>query len=162
EIAVQHERIEQQFGASGVITLEAQDAARLSAALRDFASGGNGAALEPVPSGNTLVAKGPREQSRTAGFYGCRISLLPSRLSEVVVQIEEHAARSGITASLLAGVGSGVAVVRFTGSARSDDAFVVLANWLRDAVRRAGGWVVFDALPAHLKERIDPWDVDAP
>src|SRR5262249_30082507 len=80
EIAVQHERIEQQFGASGVITLEAQDAARLSAALRDFASGGNGAALEPVPSGNTLVAKGPREQSRTAGFYGCRISLLPSRL----------------------------------------------------------------------------------
>jgi glycolate oxidase FAD binding subunit len=139
EVAVQRARIEQQFGATGVQVRDGAAGAELGVALRDF------------------PARGCGEDA-----YGCKVSVLPSQLGEVLRAADEEAERRGLEAAVLAHAGSGVAVIRCPSGAAADGEFVAFAESLRATVRAAGGWVVFDALPLRLKERIDPWGADTP
>jgi glycolate oxidase FAD binding subunit len=137
EIAVQGERLEAHFGKQVVRACEAEDGRRLRTALRDF----------PADAGSPT---------------GCKVSVLPSKLSDVLPRVEDEAARGGLDAAVLAHAGNGISWLRFDSAAAINGAFPSFAEWLRTTVRAADGWVVFDALPLQLKERIDPWGQDAP
>ena len=132
EVEGQRESLGRQFG--GVRPLSGAESERLIAALRNFPAEGQG-----------------------EGAYGCKLSVLPSRLSDLLARVESEATRHGLEAAVLSHVGSGVACVRFEADAIADEAFCRFAESLRAAVSGAGGWVVFDALPIGLKDRIDPW-----
>jgi len=135
EIAAQHERLRDRFGAREVRPCDATATARLSAALRDFPA---------------------------TGVYGCTVSLLPSQLPRVLACLDDEAAERGWHAALVSHVGSGVASIRLHASGEGNGTFVPVAQRVRQIVRDAGGWVVFDILPVPLKEHIDPWDDDVP
>lgn len=137
EIAVQAERIRAQFSECEVRVCEATEGERLRIAVRDWPAGGD----------DTL---------------GCRLSVLPSRLAEVLPRLEDEAARRGFEPAILSHVGNGVAVVRLAGITAANEAVSQFADWLRAALRGTGGWVVFDALPSALKAWIDPWGADIP
>jgi glycolate oxidase FAD binding subunit len=93
---------------------------------------------------------------------GCRLSVLPSRLSELLPRLEEEAGRHGLEPALLAHAGNGIVVLRLGSVDAAHDALPPFADWLRATLRAAGGWAVFDVLPAALKARIDPWGADVP
>ena len=138
EIGGQHARLVERSGAALRVYPQA-DAARLYAALRDFPAA--------------------REDGHSHAC-GCRISVLPSQLAPLLVRVEEEAARRHVEAVMLSHVGNGIAWI-FT-SATDTAVLPSLAEWLRATVRAAGGWTVFERVPATLRDRIDPWDKEPP
>ncbi len=138
EIEAQRRRLQEQF--VDVRVCDAAEGVRLGAAVRDFPSA--------LPG---------RDQDGPAAVLGCKVSVLPARLGAVLPGIEAAAAQRGFEVALLAHVGSGVASIRFYPSAGATDTVPAFAEWLRATIRDAGGWVVFDLLPAEHKTRIDPW-----
>jgi len=129
EIDAQHGRL----NALTATTLQLRNDASLSADLRDF----------PAAIAGDNVCGGT-------------LSVLPSKLGAVLADAERACAAHGIEVAVLAHVGSGVAVIRWSGAG------VSFAESLRASARAAGGWLVFDALPAALKKDIDPWGEDIP
>jgi glycolate dehydrogenase FAD-binding subunit len=119
------------------------DGALLHAALRDFP-------MHPLAAAEGGV------------LYGCKLSVLPSRLRAVLGRLEAGVGEHDLTMATLAHVGSGVAVLRFRAALPNDDRFARFAEWCRETVGCDGGWVVFDQLPAALKERVDPWGAIVP
>jgi len=114
------------------------DGGSLYAALRDFP------VLAPHPAEGTAV-------------YGSRLSVLPTRLRTLLPRIEMEAQQYGLALAALSHVGSGVALLRFQARPPDDEGFARFADWLREEVSQDSGWVLFDVLPAALKERVDPW-----
>lgn len=99
--------------------------------------------------------------SDTSGSVcGCRVSLLPSKLAQLLPQVQAEAERRAPGCAWLCHVGSGVVYVRWP--ARDDDGAIQFATWLRRTVRGLGGWTMVDRFPTHLKARIDTWDTDVP
>jgi glycolate oxidase FAD binding subunit len=90
-----------------------------------------------------------------------RVSALPTVLAALLPQVEAAAAAQRMVAEIAAHAGSGIAWCQLLG-APTVDAVAELAGWLRAAARARGAWVVFEALPAALRGRIDPWGFDAP
>ncbi|MFI5365428.1 MAG: FAD-binding oxidoreductase [Candidatus Binatia bacterium] len=163
EIDVQRERLVALAGRESLRVLNDADGARLSAALRDFQGEANGVG-PAVPAESTIS---PLSQPKAAGTAGptsvglrCKVSVVSSRLAALLRGIEDEAEHGGVDTAMLAHVGSGVGVIRFTGAA--DEAVRGFAERLRALVRKSGGWVTFDALPVALKRHIDPWDADVP
>jgi glycolate oxidase FAD binding subunit len=117
--------------------LSAERAAGLRRALSDF----------PQPAAeDALVA---------------RISGLPTVLAALIPEVEAAGQARRTVVEIAVHAGSGVAWCQFLGAADSD-ALAELATGLRAAARQRGAWAVFEALPAALRGRIDPWGFDGP
>jgi glycolate oxidase FAD binding subunit len=144
EIDVQSQRLQDLAGAQRVRTYAETEGAQVYHRLRDFP----GAGFLPHFLGD----------HRGDGFLGCKLSLLPSKLAQVLSDIETEAGAKKISCAILSHVGSGIAYVRC--GAADDDAVVQLAQRLRATARQADGWAVFDLLPARVKARLDTWDAE--
>jgi glycolate oxidase FAD binding subunit len=150
EIAVQHQRIEERVGRDAVRVCDADDAAQLYAAVRDF------------PAARVLpLAARPLGVSQHEGLCGCKVSVLPSQLGSVLARVEEGAARRDLEAAIVSHAANGIAFIRFGGAAMME-VMPAFAEWVGETVHAAGGWTVFDLLPTELKEHIDPWGTTAP
>ncbi len=90
-----------------------------------------------------------------------RLSALPSALAALLPLVEEAATARRIVAEIAMHAASGVAWCQLLG-APGTEALAVVAGWLRAAARARGAWVVFEALPAALRGRVDPWGFSAP
>jgi glycolate oxidase FAD binding subunit len=144
EIAAQRARLQERAGKHAMRTYDGPESARLYAALRDF----------PAPAPPRPLGEG-----RDEGI-GAKLSLLPSRLAQVLPHIEAEAARKNLGCAILSHVGSGVAYVRVNGT--DDVSLVGCAEWMRAMVRQAEGWAVFDDVPTRLKSQVDTWGTDIP
>ena len=142
EVADQHRRIPALLhdvkaanaGTPDITELDADRAATLSCALRDF----------PV-SGDAVLR--------------CKVSLLPSRVAGFCSDLEAEAQRRGLAARLLARAGNGIVYCAFTPivSAGSDEELLAFVQWIRAwAVQHRGVAVVEDIAPG-LKARVDVW-----
>ncbi len=149
EVAVQQQRLVEHFGPEAVRVYEGAEGIRLRDALRDF------------PAIGSLLANGGGKLD-AEGICGCKLSLLPTQLADVLQWIEDEAARRAVDTALLAHAGNGIAALRFHLDPVTNGSFAAFAEALRAAVRRADGWVVFDVLPVRLKEHVDPWGTDVP
>jgi glycolate oxidase FAD binding subunit len=137
EITVQAERLRTHCGDREVRLCDMAQGSQLRVALRDWPAGGNDS-------------------------VGCRLSVLPSRLPEVLPRLEDEARRHGFDLALLSHVGNGVAVLRLDRVDAATEALPQFADGLRATLRAAGGWAVFDLLSTALKARVDPWGADIP
>ena len=146
EIDTQRARLQACFAELAMQTCVPSEATRLTTALRDF----------PTDALATVAAAARRES------YGCTLSMLPSRLATLLSGIEAEGTRQHFEPAMLSHVGNGVAIVRFSAAADRTDALPPFAAWLRSLVREAGGFVVFDALPAAHKVVVDPWGAQVP
>jgi glycolate oxidase FAD binding subunit len=144
EIAAQRGRCAELAAPQTMQIYEGIERERRYAALRDWP------ALWPTQ---------PAPEGQGVGL-GAKLSLLPSKLTTVLPQIEQEAAHGNIRCAILSHVGCGIAYVRSDGA---EPARVIpLADWLRVTVRQAGGWTVFDRIPTPIKAHIDTWgDVPA-
>jgi glycolate oxidase FAD binding subunit len=128
----------QALRALGVLTplpaVTPDDVRRARAALRDFAA--------------------------DIGRFGCKVSVLPSHLGDLLAAVETEATRRGLDIAALAHVSAGVALLRFPGELLGDDAMASFAEWVRATARALRGWTIFDPLPVGLKARVDPWGDD--
>jgi glycolate oxidase FAD binding subunit len=145
EVEVQHERMRTLPGVGGVRRLDATAGQQLYTALRDL----------PDDAGD-----GAGGGDGGAAVLGCALSVVPSRLGDLLQDAEAAALRQGAELLVRAEVGVGTASVRCLGV--TEDRAVVLAEWLREATRAAGGWIRFDVLPTVWKTRIDPWGGEPP
>lgn len=87
------------------------------------------------------------------------ISAVPTVLAELLPEIEVAAATRNTVAEIAAHAGSGVAWCQLLGAPDSE-VLAELAGWLRETVRARGGWVVYESVPAELREHVDPWGFD--
>ena len=142
EIAVQAQRVSAHCSGRDVRVCDAVQGGRLRVALRDWPAGGD-------PAGGDDI-------------LGCRLSVLPSRLPEVLPRLENEAARRGFELAILSHAGNGVAVLRLSGIDAANESLPQFADWLRATLRSLGGWAVFDVIPTALKAHIDPWGADIP
>jgi glycolate oxidase FAD binding subunit len=90
-----------------------------------------------------------------------RLSALPAGAAGVLADVERAAGEGRIVAETAAHAGSGVAWCQFLG-APSAEALLETLERVRAIARRHGAWVVFEALPAELRARVDPWGFEAP
>lgn len=181
EIAGQERRLRDDVSIRDLRTHNPADGGGFSTALRDFPDSvlvrtslplqmalerydarGSTPISQPASSEHKLQLWRNVRQRLSADICGCKLSLLPSKLTVVLPDIEREAADLNLETALLVHAGNGIALCCFRGAAVTDGAFPQFAGWLRTAVRAAGGWAVFDPLPLHLKPQIDPWDADVP
>jgi glycolate oxidase FAD binding subunit len=94
------------------------------------------------------------------GSAGCRIATSASRLASTLGHIADEARRRAIVAAIVAHVGNGAAVLRCQVERAGFGEFGDFARWLLGEICAEGGTVIFDALPATLKDRLDPWSTD--
>jgi len=134
EIEAQHGAIESVLGAGRVVKLGATDGADLMARVREL--------------------------STAPGSAGAQIVTPVSRLASTLGQIIHEARERSVDVSLMVHVGNGVALLRCPMARDKVTAFADFALWLRGEVAAVGGAATFDALPASLKDRIDPWSTD--
>jgi glycolate oxidase FAD binding subunit len=146
EIDVQGQRLQDLAGKRRVQTYADAEGARIYHRLRDFP----GAGFLPHFLGD----------QRGDSFLGCKLSVLPSKLVQVLSDIETEAGAKKISCAILSHVGSGIAYVRC--DVADDDVVVQFAQRLRATARQADGWAIFDLLPARLKARLDTWDPEVP
>ena len=85
-----------------------------------------------------------------------RISLLPAALASLLDRLETEAATRSIVVEVAAHAGNGIAWCRAHGP-EDTLAIGLFAEWLRQAVRAAQGWVVFEYVPSALRMQVDPW-----
>jgi len=161
EIEAQSQRLQELAGKRRVRTYAESEGAQVYRRLRDFPGGG----FLPRPLGeacplDTLGAGSePRRRGRGESI-GCKLSVLPSRLAQVLSAVEAEAAAKKLNCAILSHVGSGIAYVRCAGG--DDETVVQCAQRLRATARQADGWAIFDLLPARLKARIDTWGAEVP
>ncbi len=141
ELDMQHARLRDLAGAEPIERADGAAAQRYHEQLRDFVQS------DTCPDTGGTVC-------------GCKVSVLPSQLAEFVGQVHAEGERRLLSCALQCRIGSGVALLRWRSG--DNDGLIRFATWLRQTVRRMGGWTVFDWLPAHLKSQIDTWDSDVP
>jgi len=90
-----------------------------------------------------------------------RVSALPSVAATLLAELERAASERHVVAEVAAHAGNGVAWCQLLG-APSALVLAELTAWLRTRARQHGAWVVFEALPAELRDRVDPWGFDQP
>lgn len=90
-----------------------------------------------------------------------RVSVLPATLGSLLERFEVEAQRRGLTLEIQAHAGSGVAWCQLAGPLPLFE-FELWAEWMRIHTRAQLGWVVFESLPAGLRDRIDPWGFSEP
>jgi glycolate oxidase FAD binding subunit len=144
EVDVQHQRMRTLPGVGDVRRVDAEEARQLYTALRDL----------PADAGDVTGGEGG------AAVLGCALSVVPSRLADVLQRAEDEAARHRVELQVRAAVGVGTASVRCLGV--TEEGAVRLAEWLGEATRAAAGWIRFDVLPTAWKARIDPWGAAPP
>ena len=137
--------------------------AHLDEQARRIAALSGGAAVRHLPERGDALLRALREFSQPADDDALviRLSALPTALAPLMSEIEAAASRAGVVSEIAAHAGNGVAWCQLLGAADAA-ALVGVAEAARAAVRRAGGWAVFEAIPAELAERLDPWGFDAP
>lgn len=101
-----------------------------------------------------------RDLPTRPGSAGGRVATSCARLPGALRHIAREARRRSIHVALAADVGSGVTLIRCPLEGGKIEAFADFAVWLRGEAGADGGGVTFDALPASLKTRIDPWNTD--
>jgi glycolate oxidase FAD binding subunit len=89
-----------------------------------------------------------------------RASVLPADLGRLLKRFEGEAESRGVTLEVAAHAGNGVAWCQLAGPF-SPLEFALCAESLRVQTRACGGWLVFEALPAGLQGRFDPWGFSA-
>jgi FAD/FMN-containing dehydrogenase len=162
EIDVQGRRLQDLAGKQTIRTYAETEGAQVYHRLRDFPGGaflphllGDACPLDTHGAGSE-----PHRRGQGDSFLGSKLSILPSKLAQVLSDIEAEAGARKINCAILSHVGSGIAYVRC--GAADDDAVVQFAQRLRAAARQADGWAVFDLLPARLKASLDTWDAEVP
>jgi glycolate oxidase FAD binding subunit len=85
-----------------------------------------------------------------------RVSVLPTDLGRLLKRFEAEAESRGVTLEVAAHAGSGVAWCQLAGPLSPLD-FALCAESMRLQTRASRGWIVFEALPAGLHGRFDPW-----
>jgi glycolate oxidase FAD binding subunit len=116
---------------------EPERAAAVRRALRDF----------PAPASEDAIV--------------ARIAILPGNLASLLRRIEWEAAARRIVVEIAAHAGSGVAWCQGF-EATDPRALPLFAEWIRVTTRELDGWVVFEALPEALRQRVDPWGFSEP
>ena len=90
------------------------------------------------------------------GCLGAKLSVLGSRLPALLTEIEAYADAQAMPISAIAHVGVGTALIRCPAPSPA------LAGHIVAHTRAAGGWVMFDAIPAALQGKVDPWPMLPP
>ena len=130
---------------------------------RRLAALSGGAAVRHGAERGDALLRALREFSQPADEDALvvRLSVLPTALGSLLAEVERDAAAARVVAEIAAHAGSGVGWCQLLGA--PDDATLArLAEGLRAAARRQGGWAVFEAVPAPLRAELDPWGFDAP
>jgi glycolate oxidase FAD binding subunit len=137
--------------------------AHIDEQARRLAALSGGAAVRHAPERGDALLRALREFSQPADDDALviRLSALPTALPPLVAAIEAAAAQAGAVCEIAAHAGNGVAWCQLLGAAEAA-ALVGVAEAARAAARRAGGWAVFEAVPAELADRLDPWGFEAP
>jgi glycolate oxidase FAD binding subunit len=140
ELAAQTQRLRDRALGGDVVICEAGETERIVGVVRDF----------------------PARAADAATEVGCKISVLPTKLGEVLSGVHEQAQRCGVDAATVARVGSGVAVLRAGGADCEDKVLVDFLGAVRAVAAESGGGAVLDRLPTRLKGAIDPWGPEPP
>lgn len=121
-------------GTPNVTELDANRAAALSCALRDF----------PV-SGDAALR--------------CKVSLPPSQVAGFCSDLEGEAQRHELAARLLARAGNGIVHCAFTpiASAGFDEELLALVQWIHAWAAQHRGFAVVEDIAPELKARVDVW-----
>jgi len=116
-------------------------------AARCWPGEGEGAALQAMRD----FAMPRREEALVA-----KVAVPAALLAELMLRLEGQAKSGGAAVGISAHAAIGVARCQLLAGAR-DDRRESIAGWLRAAARRRGGVVVYEAIPARLRGKIDPW-----
>ena len=138
EMAVQQDRLRRLAGERACRALDRAETARLYTAVRDW----------------------PEVSSAAANVCGAAISILPSRLGELIAAVEPLGDDSPPVA-LAALAGNGAVYVRRPGAGNE----AADSRWLervRDLAHKTGGFARFDTMPPSLSTTIDPWGTEIP
>jgi glycolate oxidase FAD binding subunit len=138
-------------------------AAHLGAQTERIAALSGGAAERHAAERGDALLRALREFSQPADEDALviRLSALPTALAGLLAEIEAGAAAARVVAEIAAHAGNGVAWCQLLG-APDEGVLVELAEAVRAAARRQGGWAVFESMPAELRGRLDPWGFDGP
>ncbi len=141
----------------------AGSAAHCAEQVRRLAALSDGAVQVHGEERATALRRALRDFSQPADEDGlvARISLLPTALAGVLAGIEAAARAQRVVVEIAAHAGSGVAWCQFLG-APDIQRLAGLAAEVRAAVRRQGGWAVFESMPAGLYGELDPWGFEGP
>jgi len=90
-----------------------------------------------------------------------RVATRPADLAELLGRVEREALRRGAAVEIAAHAGVGVARCQLFGGG-DVPRLALLAEWLRLAFVERGGWVVFEAMPAELRGKLDTWGFNQP
>lgn len=138
----------------------APEVAAFVAALREL----GGTAIrwyEAAQSQAMMKALRAFSQAATDDALVARICTRPASLPGLLERFERDAASRGIVLEIGAHAGVGVAWCQV--HAAHDPALLMMyAEWMRVQTRQAGGWVVFEHIPALFRERLDPWGFAEP
>lgn len=132
--ALLHDAKAADTGTPDVTELDADRAATLARALRDF----------PV-SGDAALR--------------CKVSLPPAQVAGFCSDLEAEAQRHGLAARLLARAGNGIVYCAFTPivSPGSDEELLALVQWTRAWTAQHSGFAVVEDIVPELKARVDVW-----
>jgi glycolate oxidase FAD binding subunit len=135
--------------------------AHLAAQTERVSALSGGAAERHAPERSDALLRALREFSQPADDDALvvRLSALPTALAGLLAEIEAGAAAARVVAEIAAHAGNGAAWCQLLG-APDEAALVELAEAVRAAARRQGGWAVFESMPAELRGRLDPWGFD--
>ena len=86
-----------------------------------------------------------------------RIAMRPAELGDFIEAIEGEAAARRLSVELCAHAAVGVARSRVRSAGGDTNGLLLFAEWLRLNVRERSGWVIYEALPARLRNRVDVW-----
>jgi glycolate oxidase FAD binding subunit len=117
ELAAQTQRLRDRALGGDVVICEAGETERIVGVVRDF----------------------PARAADAATEVGCKISVLPTKLGEVLSGVHEQAQRCGVDAATIARVGSGVAVLRAGGADCEDKVLVDFLGAVRAVAAESGG-----------------------
>lgn len=91
---------------------------------------------------------------------GAKLSLLPSRLPDLLAEIDARMLRLAAVPAMVCQAGNGIVTLRITHA--SSPVLMALATELLDLARSHRAWLVFDHVPAALRGQLDPWPMLPP
>lgn len=90
-----------------------------------------------------------------------RVATRPADLADLMNRVEREARHRGASVEIAAHAGVGVARCQLFGGGDTTR-LALLSEWLRLAFVERGGWVVFEAMPADLRGKLDTWGFNQP